>query len=386
MRRLGLTVLAAAVLAAPADAIPAFARKYSLTCMTCHDPVPRLNSFGDRFAAQGYALSPDDTTGMTTLGDPLLLLNTSLPIAIRFDAYARYVRTQGGGNGRTDFATPTIAKLLSGGQIAPGVSYYIYLLLAEEGVTGPIEDAWLMFRQPVGIPADITVGQFQIIDPLWRRELRITLEDYAILSQRVGGGAANLTYDRGVIIGAAPTENTAVFAEIVNGNGIEPAVNGQFDGDAPKTGILIATQQVGPLRIGALGYYGRQRLTPTGASIYSENLTRMAGPAVQARVGNLDLGMQWLYRDDSDPTFTGANDLTVTRGGFAEVNWWPTGRGTRALVTGLYNDVSSPGADYRSLTLNASWLYMRNIRLALEGTYEFEGKTTSLGLGMVTAF
>jgi hypothetical protein len=112
----------------------------------------------------------------------------------------------------------------------------------------------------------------------------------------------------------------------------------------------------------------------------------MVGPAVQTRVGNLDLGAQWLYRDDTDPAFTGAAANTVTRGGFAEVNWWPTGRGTRALLTGLYNDVRSPGADYRSMTLNASWLYMRNIRLALEGTYEFEGKTTSVGVGVVTAF
>jgi len=28
---------------------------------------------------------------MTSLGDPMLMLNTSFPIAIRFDAYARYI-------------------------------------------------------------------------------------------------------------------------------------------------------------------------------------------------------------------------------------------------------------------------------------------------------
>jgi len=385
MRRLALALLAAAAIPARADAIPAFARKYHLTCMTCHDPVPRLNSFGEMFAARGYVLSDDDTTGMTSMGDPLLMLNTSLPIAIRFDAYARYIRTQGGGDGRTDFATPTIAKLLSGGQVARGVSYYIYLLLAEDGATGPIEDAWVMFRHPVGIPADITVGQFQIIDPLWKRELRITLEDYAILGHQVADGAANLTYDRGIIVGAAPTAHTGIFAEIINGNGIGDAPNGRFDNDAPKSGVLIATQDVGPVRLGGVGYYGRQRVN-AGGTVYNENRTRMIGPAVQARVGNVDLGAQWLYRDDTDPTFSGTAGDVVTRGGFAEVNWWPKGRGSRGLLTGLYNDVRSPGADYRSVTFNASWLYMRNIRLALEGTYEFEGKTTSVGVGFVTAF
>jgi hypothetical protein len=386
MKRLALTLLAASLLAVPAEAIPAFARKYNITCMTCHDPIPHLTTFGERFAALGYVLAADDTTGMTSLGDPLLALNNSLPVAIRFDAYARYVRTRGGGTGRTDFAAPMLVKLLTGGQIARGVSYYIYLLLAEDGVTGPLEDAWVMFRQPAGIPADITVGQFQIIDPLWKRELRITLEDYVILSQRIGSGAANLTYDRGVMIGVAPSERTAIFVEIVNGNGIDPAPSGRFDGDAPKTGVLIATHDIGPLRIGALGYYGQQRLMPGGGGGYIENRTRMAGPALQTRSGNVDLGAQWVYRDDTDPTFLGVGAHTVTRGGFAEVHWWPTGRGSRALITGLYNDVRTPGADYRSLTLNASWLYMRNTRLSLAGTYEFEGRTTGIGAGIVTAF
>lgn len=385
MKRLALVLLAAATVTAPADAIPAFARKYHLTCLTCHDPVPRLNTFGEMFAARGYLLSADDTTGMESLGDPMLMLNTSLPIAIRFDAYARYIHAQGGGDGRTDFATPTIAKLISGGQIARGVSYYIYFLLAEEGATGPIEDAWVMFRRPVGIPADITVGQFQIIDPLWKRELRITLEDYTILSHRVADGAANLTYDRGIIVGVAPTERTGIFAEIVNGNGIGETSSGRFDADAPKSGVLIATQDVGPVRLGAMGYYGNQRMN-VGGSTYTENRTRMVGPVLQTHLGNCDVGVQWLYRDDTDPAFTGTASNVVTRGGFAEVNWWPTGRGSRGLITGLYNDVRSPGADYRSMTVNASWLYMRNIRLALEGTYEFEAKTTSVGVGFVTAF
>ena len=37
-----------------ADAIPAFARKYRTTCATCHAPIPRLNAFGEQFAANGF--------------------------------------------------------------------------------------------------------------------------------------------------------------------------------------------------------------------------------------------------------------------------------------------------------------------------------------------
>ncbi len=384
MSRWTWTALAAAVIVTPAEAIPAFARKYNLTCATCHDPIPRLNAYGERFAAMGYALSAEDTIGMTSLGDPLLMLNTSVPIAFRFDAYARYVTGRGG---QSDFATPTIAKLLSGGQVARGVSYYIYLLLAEDGVTGPIEDAWLMFRRPAGVPADITVGQFQMIDPLWKRELRITLEDYAILGTRMGSAAANLTYDRGIMVGVAPTERTAVYAELVNGNGIDPAAGGHFDGDAPKSGVLIATQDVGAFRVGAVGYFGNQRLVPTGQAAAVTNRTRMLGPALQTQVGNLDFGIQYLYRDDTNPDFAGPT-LTTTRGGFAEVTWHPQGRGNRLLVTGLYNLVESSrtGADYESATLNLSWLHARNVRLAAEATWDLVADRVAFGLGVVTAF
>lgn len=379
-----LTVAAlAALLAAPLQAIPAFARKYGTPCSLCHDPVPKLNAYGEQFTARGYVLSDEDTTGTTSLGDPLLSLNTSLPIAIRLDAY---VRAQGGERVGSDFQTPTIAKLLTGGTLARNVSYYIYLLLAEDGATGPIEDAWLMFRRPLDLPVDVTVGQFQIADPVWKRELRITLENYQILSQRIGAGAANLSYDRGITVGAQLTGNTSLFAEIVNGNGIGEAQSGSFDGDAPKTGVLWLTQQIGPLRLSGLGYYGAQRVVPTGGGPGIRNRTWMAGPAVTYGRGPFELNGQYVYREDSDPWFDGSRRAR-TNGGFLELLWWPQRHGSRALVTGLYNWVDSEAApNYETATLNLSWLWARNIRLAAEGTWDFLAQQPRVALGVVTAF
>jgi hypothetical protein len=282
-----------------------------------------------------------------------------------------------------------VAKLLSGGQIARGLSYYVYMLLSEEGKFGPIEDAWLMFQEPLGIPADITVGQFQMIDPLWKREVRITLEDYAILGFKPGASAANLTYDRGLMVGAAPTSTTGVFGMVVNGNGIDPAVNGQVDGDAPKTGVLIVTQQVGPVTFGGVGYYGRQRFTPTGQPSSADNVTRMVGPSARLQLGSVDLAGQYLYRDDSDPDFTGtAASLTTTRGGFVEARWWPQGHGNRTLLTGLYNRINTTAAagDYETASLNFSYLFARNVRLATEYTRDLVNSSNAIGFGVVTAF
>lgn len=43
-----------------AEAIPAFARKYKTTCVTCHAPFPRLTALGEAFRLNGYKLPEGD--------------------------------------------------------------------------------------------------------------------------------------------------------------------------------------------------------------------------------------------------------------------------------------------------------------------------------------
>ncbi len=49
----------------PAQAIPAFARKYSLPCSACHEAWPKLNSFGQAFRDNGYQLGNDRDAPLT---------------------------------------------------------------------------------------------------------------------------------------------------------------------------------------------------------------------------------------------------------------------------------------------------------------------------------
>ena len=51
-------VLASVVLTCsqPANALPAFARKYGLRCSACHESWPMLNYFGQKFKDNGYQL------------------------------------------------------------------------------------------------------------------------------------------------------------------------------------------------------------------------------------------------------------------------------------------------------------------------------------------
>ncbi|HEX9051211.1 MAG TPA: hypothetical protein VF841_11830 [Anaeromyxobacter sp.] len=49
-----LVALIALAVAAPASAIPAFARKYGTSCLTCHTVYPKLTPFGEAFRRNGY--------------------------------------------------------------------------------------------------------------------------------------------------------------------------------------------------------------------------------------------------------------------------------------------------------------------------------------------
>jgi hypothetical protein len=53
----GILILGALLMISPsAQAIPAFARKYSLNCSACHEAWPKLNNFGQVFRDNGYQL------------------------------------------------------------------------------------------------------------------------------------------------------------------------------------------------------------------------------------------------------------------------------------------------------------------------------------------
>ncbi|MBD3868739.1 MAG: hypothetical protein IFK94_11495 [Acidobacteria bacterium] len=57
--------------ATPANAIPAFARKYETSCQTCHVAYPKLNTFGQAFRLLGYRM-PGETEGQVKRPDVAL--------------------------------------------------------------------------------------------------------------------------------------------------------------------------------------------------------------------------------------------------------------------------------------------------------------------------
>jgi hypothetical protein len=79
-------------IAEKAFAIPAFARKYRLSCTTCHAPAaPALKPYGDEFAGNGFRLEEEQSPRyyMDT-GDDKLSLLRELPVAVRLDGFVSY--------------------------------------------------------------------------------------------------------------------------------------------------------------------------------------------------------------------------------------------------------------------------------------------------------
>jgi len=334
-----LAAASLALLLAPPDAaaIPAFARRYRVSCTTCHAPVPRLKPYGEEFAGRGFAMEPGQEPSRATLdvGDDLLQLPREFPIAVRFDGFVDWAPDR---DPQVDFQTPFVFKALAGGQIAERVSYYTYFIIENGGEAMGIEDAWVQFSTVFGLPLDVVVGQFQICDPIVKRELRLTREDYEILRVTPGLSTTNLTYDRGLILGWHGPAELDVQAMLTNGNGIGPGTS-TFDDDRYKTGSLRAAIPVGPVRIGLFGSMGKA-LGPTTGMV---NTTVYWGPDLRVMVGeNLTVSGQWLSRSDSNAFFDPANPGTIeTRGGWLEAIWLPGGPNGTTSVALLGNKVVS---------------------------------------------
>ncbi len=378
---LALGAIGAALVPGAAHAIPAFARRYDVSCTTCHEPFPRLRPYGEAFAGRGFALEPGaaPTSSDVDLGDDLLSLPRDFPISIRFDGFAQ-VQDR---SPQTDFQAPWVFKLLAGGQIAKGVGFFTYLII-EEGEAKGLEDAYVQFSRVFGLPVDVLAGQFQVADSIVKRELRLERLDYAMLTTRVADSVVDLTYDRGVAFAVGSALLGGVLT-VTNGNGIGPASGGIADKDPYKNFALHLASALGPVRVGLLGFVGKER-GATGAL----NTTWYAGPDVVADLGEwATVRAAFLERRDTNPRFAtdGASEVS-TRGGFVEAVLFPAGRDGRWALVGLYNKVRSgtEEAAAESAAGAVSWLYRRNVRLTGEVDRDVVGDVWTGSLGTVVSF
>ncbi|MBN2354853.1 hypothetical protein JXO59_02005 [candidate division KSB1 bacterium] len=362
-------------------AIPAFARRYNISCNTCHAPFPRLKPYGDDFAGDGFIIKEDEKErDYVTAGDDLMWLNKEFPLAVRIDAYAVKDDNKPAKN---DLQIPYGLKLLSGGTLYKNIGYYFYFYMSERGDVAGVEDAYIHFNDLAGVPLDVMVGQFQTCDPLMKRELRLTFEDYEIYKYLPGQSGTNLTYDRGLMVtyGIEKT-GTDLLVSLTNGNGINEADSlKKFDDNNYKNIGVRLNQGIGEfLSIGGYFYRGKEVLSGYG----QENEVTYLGPDLNFTLGPVQLTAQYLQREDTNPMFLNQAEKVKTKGMVLETIFAPHGDRSRLYFTALYNDIKQADESvYQTATLSGSYLLSRNLRGVVEYTRDLKHDKNRFVVGMV---
>lgn len=381
-----------------AQAMPAFARTYNVSCALCHDAFPKLNAYGDVFVANNFRMPQWKETSTIDVGDDMLRLPKFPPFAIRAQAYVQGrdgeevdVATGPTGNDSDfDFQSPYLIKLLSSAPLSEHISYYFYGIFAEKGGNGEtiIEDAWFRHDDVLGSGVALQLGQFQISDLMFPREVRLSFQDYYAYR------AAGITYDRGVVFDrdVGPIGFALGFT---NGNGVEQnfEINSpgykrpdkMFDNDSQKSVFGRIGIPLGPVDVGLFGLLGEQYSAAGFAG--AETGTRKS----DKRIAGLDLAgtigakvswyaqllwNKWEEFLDQDPT----QDYDWF-GGFAGLDYVYNDRWAFSLLYNYadandFQDTSTiyEGIEINSLSFTTSYYFMRNVKAVFEVNADFLDK------------
>jgi hypothetical protein len=322
------------------------------------------------------------------LGDDRLFLPKQLPLGLRAQGFVQArdgeaidpVSGEVEADSSTDFQAPYLVKLLASAPLSEQISFYFYAIFAEKGGNGEVvvEDAWFSYGDLFGTGVAMQLGQFQVSDLMFPREVRLTFQDFMLYR------LAGITYERGVLFGRdfGPLQVDLGF---VNGNGIDAnaSINSPgfrradrlFDNDTSKTVFGRVGTDVREVALGFFALVGEQRNATGPAGTLSGDLDtdkRILG--IDAS-GELDGGFHW-FAQALWNEWDGFLDPTASYewyGAFAGVDWVRNERWTHSL---LYNYADAndfdgtntvfEGIDISSLTLSSSYYFMRNVKGVIE--------------------
>jgi hypothetical protein len=166
------TIIGLLSLAAPrtASAIPAFARKYGTSCVTCHTIYPKLNPFGEAFRRNGFRFPGTDSEMVKQ--PPIALgvdaykkvfpdavwpgvLPPSIPLSLGFNGQIVLHPDTGSSGGKADNGAALVTDnlveeghLWSGGSLDDSITFFSELTASADGFE--IERALVSFNDLVG--------------------------------------------------------------------------------------------------------------------------------------------------------------------------------------------------------------------------------------------
>ncbi|HNP63224.1 MAG TPA: hypothetical protein PKH39_04770 [Woeseiaceae bacterium] len=376
----------------PANAMPAFAREYGVSCNVCHSAYPRLNEFGETFADDMNFRLPNWEQLTVPTGDKTLALPKSLPVAMRMQAFVQGrdgeaidpVTGDVEADSGLDFQSPYLVKLLSSAPLSDQISYYFYAIFAEKGGNGEVivEDAWFSYNDLFNTGIGAMLGQFQVSDVLFPREVRMTFQDFMLFR------AAGITYDRGILFGKG-VGNIDVSLGFVNGNGVQQnfGINSpgyrrpdrMFDNDTQKSVFGRLGGDIGPVSVGLFGLSGRQKNATGPAGMQSgDRRTEKLVAGIDVS-GNIDGKWYWFgqylwnrWADFLDP----ATDYEWS-GAFAGVDYlhnekWVFSALVNHIDAGDFKNTDTiyEGLEMRTVSVAAAYYFMRNVKGVIEANVD----------------
>ena len=245
-----------------ADAVPAYARKYQMSCTQCHTAWPLLNAYGRQFKLNGYVRTPGGAEGVETSQDGSLAFEKMLPWAAIVRSRL-YDKTSNDSNFKMQ-GVSDLDMFIAGGDASRHVS--AFLELDANANSSP------SFAANTG---DLQLGYHPIpyANFLVARRGFFVMDPYQDLSNfgspTVGNRAiAGLNADQGNLSGNTMDETTqtaamygfaglADMAQMYYQLGIT-AANGNDPGNGPKSANarLALTNKAGNLEIGTFGTSG----------------------------------------------------------------------------------------------------------------------------------
>lgn len=339
--------------ASRADAFPAFARKYGMSCTACHIAWPILNAQGERFRDNGYqfGLGKDD---------PVTLNPSYVPIALRTTPAYQYTRTtnvaadDGTGTGTTRPITvssgglpqPLGVDILTGGSISDDVSFLLVLSgFASDGAAA-VESGWVRLNRLGGSRwLNLRVGKFELDLPMSPHRGITLTAGYAAYSP-IPGSAVPFDFGEnqvGLELGGADERSSLRYSiSLTTVNGAEVAGGASTKGawSAPMIyGHLQKSFETGSgvlpwVRVGGLYGVGSwptrfetsDGTTPIDGTGSGNKQFSRAGLELEGILGNAATPLFWAvaYIHGQDAAELSAGGVKNSfNGAFLEVDWVP---------------------------------------------------------------
>ncbi len=353
MRRV-LQALAAILLVAAAtraDAFPAFARKYGMSCSACHVGWPIFNPIGQNFRDNGFqfGLGKDDPVALSQDFLPISLRTT---VAYQFTRLTNQPSDQGPITTRTGgVPIPPGIDILTGGTIARDVSFLLVASGFGPDGTASVESAWARLDN-LGRTGwlNLKIGKFELDEPASAHRNVTLTTGYAVYGAHPEGTAVPFDFGENQVglelDGHSPRSTTRYALSFTSANGGEGLSKGGWSSPMLYGHVQQAFELPSPIvpwvRVGALGAVG---WWPTTFKTLSGENIPGTGSDLKAyyRAG---AEASWMMGHPATPVFftvayiygrekaglasgTAASGFDLStesnsfNGGFAEVDWVP---------------------------------------------------------------